>query len=68
MTLKTTKKPIEWAIAYSIITGACKRGCMSYMQSKGKLKKKYTLAEILEGTKDAYGYSVFEQFIKENVK
>jgi len=65
LTLDTVKTPMEWAVAYHIITGACQSGCMSYMSSKGKLKKKYTLAEIITETKGAYMHGVFAAFFEE---
>ena len=54
----TTKTPKEWAFAYRMITGACQYGTNSFM-SRHKLKKQYTLAEIIEATKGAYGHDRF---------
>ena len=57
----TTKKtPPEWAGVYRDCTGACASGIKHFMEGKGKLKAKYTLAEILEQTKGAYGYEQFK--------
>ena len=60
MKRSTKKTPEEWAFTYRIITGACQAGTKSFMTSKGKLKKTYTLTEIIEQTRGAYG---FERFI-----
>ena len=62
MTLDTKKTPVEWAVAYSIITGACEYGCRQFMKER-KLKKEYTLAEILKETNGAYGYEEFIRFV-----
>jgi hypothetical protein len=35
-----------------------------FMESKGNLKSKYTLAEIIEETRGAYGHLKFEEFFK----
>jgi len=55
----TVKSPYEWATVYRIITGACQEGTQYFMDSKGKLKKSYTLAEILEQTRGAFGHDRF---------
>ncbi len=62
--LDTVKTPIEWAICYSAITGACDTGTQYFME-KRELKETYTLAEILEETKGQYQYEVFKQFFGE---
>jgi hypothetical protein len=57
---KTTKKtPDEWAFVYRAVTGACQVGTQSFMSSHGKLKKTYTLTEIIELTKGQWGHSEF---------
>jgi len=61
MPLDTKKTPTEWGIAYRMVTGACQSGTKMFMQSKGKLKKHYTLAEILEQTRGAFGHDVFSK-------
>ena len=65
MTLDTLKSPMEWAVAYHVITGACEAGCRNFLDVKGKVKKQYTLAEILEETKGAYGHDTFSKFVEE---
>lgn len=64
MALDTVKSPMEWAVVYHVVTGACEAECRSFMESKGKLKKKYTLAEIIDETEGAYGSEVFRKFFK----
>jgi superfamily I DNA and/or RNA helicase len=55
----TKKTPSEWALVYRMVTGACQSGTKMFVESKGKLKAKYTLAEIIEQTKGAYGHDKF---------
>ncbi len=55
----TVKTPKEWAAIYHVTTGACIAGCENFIKSKGKLKEKYTLSEIIEQTKGVYGYDRF---------
>ena len=50
---------------YRIITGACRAGTDGFVDSLGKTKDKYTIAEIIEITKGQYGAAVFENFFKE---
>ena len=63
MPKNTIKTPEEWGNIYRAITGACKAGVENFMQSKGKIKTKYTLSEILEETKNAYGYENFKKVV-----
>jgi hypothetical protein len=60
MPLSTEKTPQEWAFIYRAITGACRLGVKSFMDSKS-LKKKYTLEEILVETKERYQGKAFKQ-------
>ena len=50
---------------YRVITGACRAGTDGFVDSLGKTKDKYTIAEIIEITKGQYGAAVFENFFKE---
>jgi hypothetical protein len=59
----TVKTPKEWAAIYHVVTGACIAGCENFIQGKGKLKKTYTLAEILEETKGAYASETFRKVV-----
>ena len=59
MPLDIVKTPQEWALVYRAITGSCQTGIKMFMESKGGLKKKYSLSEILKETEGAYGYDKF---------
>jgi hypothetical protein len=63
MPLETKKSPVEWAMVYRMVTGACQYGTKSFMESKGKLKKTYTLKEILEQTRGAYANEQFRRVV-----
>ena len=62
MALTTRKTPKEWAMVYRAITGACQLGTKMFMEEK-KLKKSYSLKEILEETKGAYGSERFREVV-----
>ncbi len=64
MPLKTTKTPAEWAMVYRAITGACQYGTKQFIESKDKLKEKYTLKEIIEQTNRAYGHERFKEVVR----
>jgi hypothetical protein len=59
----TIKTPKEWAFVYRMITGACQYGTERFMADKGKLKKRYTLAEIVAETKGAFGHERFREVV-----
>jgi hypothetical protein len=59
----TVKTPDEWGVVYRAITGACSSGVETFIKCKGKLKNKYTLLEILEETKGAYGHEQFKNAV-----
>lgn len=51
---------------YRVITGACRQGAQSFVDSLGdRLKEKYTVREVIELTKGQYGGERFEAFFKE---
>ena len=55
----------EATTAYRIITGACRAGTESFVQSLGdKVKDKYTVREMIEVTKGQYGSAVFKEFFE----
>lgn len=62
MPMDTVKTVHEWSMIYRTVTGACQAGTKLFIQSNAK-KKKYTLAEILEATKDAFGGNVFKRVV-----
>ena len=59
MPLTTTKTPAEWALVYRMVTGACQYGTNQFIESRGKIKKKYTLSEIVVLTKGQWGHDKF---------
>ena len=59
----TRKTPQDWAFVYRMVTGACQFGTKQFMESKGELKKTYTLSEILEQTKGAFGHDQFKSIV-----
>jgi hypothetical protein len=59
MPIDTAKSPTEWALIYRTVTGACQYGTGQFIAARGKLKKKYTLAEILALTKGQWGHDKF---------
>jgi hypothetical protein len=63
MPADTVKSPREWAIVYRIVTGACQTGTEQFMAQKGKLKAIYTLTEIIEETRGAYGSERFRDVV-----
>jgi len=63
MAADTIKTPPEWALVYRTVTGACQYGTQQFMAARGKLKKKYTLAEIVTLTKGAWGHEKFVEVV-----
>ena len=47
------------------LCGCCRAGTEGFVDSLGKTKDRYTIAEIIEITKGQYGAAVFENFFKE---
>ena len=64
-TLDTVLKPEDAKTMYRIITGACRQRTQSFVDSLGKLKKSYTVAEIIELTAGHYGSERFKSFFEE---
>jgi hypothetical protein len=60
MPLTTKKSPQQWAFVYRMVTGSCQYGVQRFMEEKGTLKKSYTLKEIVEQTRGAYGSEMFK--------
>ena len=50
---------------YRIITGSCEYGVKSFIESQGKLKKKYSVEEIIKLTENQYGNSEFKGFFND---
>ena len=61
--LDIVKTPKEWAFVYRNITGACGQGTKMFM-ARQKLKKSYTLSEIIAATNGAYGHESFVRCVK----
>ena len=61
-----TEISLEDAIAsYRAITGACKQGTRNFCaQQKLKLKNNYTVGEVIDLTKGAYGHDTYKQFFQ----
>jgi hypothetical protein len=66
-TLETEVSLRDALESYHVITGACSLGIQKFCQGR-KLKKTYTVKEILEETKDAYGHETYAEFFKEGKK
>ena len=64
-TLDTSLKPDAAMTMYRIITGACREGTESFVNSLGKLKKEYTVREIISLTEGQYRADVFRRFFEE---
>jgi len=68
MPLDTVKTPSEWALIYRIVTGACSFGTREFIKSKGAMKESYSLAEILEETRGAWGHDQFRAVVASKAK
>lgn len=54
---------VEEAVTmYRVITGACRQGSETFVNSLGKLKEKYTVREIIEITKGQYNADKFSEY------
>ena len=63
MSIDTVKTPGEWAIIYRVVTGACQFGTREFIKSKGEMKESYSLADILEETRGAWGHDQFRSVV-----
>ena len=52
----------ELAVMYRVITGACEYGVKSFIKGQGKMKKKYSVSEIIDLTKGQYGNNDYKEF------
>ena len=50
--------------SYRVITGACEQGTRNFCKSQGELKEKYTVKEIVDLTKGAFGSEKYAEFFK----
>jgi len=63
MPLDTVNTPQEWAFIYRAITGACQSGTAHFM-GQHELNDSYTLSEIIEKTRGAFGHDRFVEITK----
>ena len=59
----TKKTPAEWAFVYRMVTGACQYGTERFIESHAKLKKAYSLPEIVTLTKGQWGCDKFFEVV-----
>ena len=62
VTLDTELTVPEMVTMYRVITGACRQGSESFVQSLGELKERYTVREAVELTKGQYNAERFASF------
>ena len=62
LTLESVLPYDEAVVAYRIITGACQAGTQRFLNGLTETKEKYTIAEIIEITKNQYGAATFKNF------
>ena len=65
LTLDTELTVPEMVTMYRIITGACRHGSESFVNSLGELKERYTIREAIELTKGQYNACKFAEFFGE---
>ena len=64
LTLESVVSKDEAITMYRIITGACRAGTDNFLSGIKDFREEYTVREIVEITRGAYGSSVFEEFFK----
>ena len=62
LTLDTELTVAEMVTMYRVITGACRQGSESFVNSLGELKEKYTIREAIELTEGQYNSEKFSDF------
>ena len=55
----TKREAIE---SYRVITGACESGVRHFVETQGKLKRRYTVREVIEITRGQYGNEEYAKF------
>ena len=53
---------------YRVITGACAAGTQQFVDGMEEIKDSYTISEIIEMTKNAYGGEIFRKFFEEVIE
>ena len=66
MSLDTELTVAEAVTMYRIITGACRQGSESFVNSLGELKEKYTIRECIQITKGQYNAEKFAEFFDDD--
>jgi hypothetical protein len=61
----TAKEAIE---SYRVITGACEGGVREFVRQNGKLKKTYTVKEVIGLTNGQYGHEEYKAFFAKDGK
>ena len=62
MGLDTELSVPELVAMYRVITGACRQGSESFVNSLGELKEKYTIREAIKITAGQYNSERFAEF------
>ena len=62
MALDTVLLLSEAIECYRVITGACSFGVKGFVESLPKVKKSYTISEIIDITRNSYGHNTFVNF------
>ena len=57
----------EGRTMYRIITGACSAGTQQFIDDMTEKKESYSISEIIEMTKNAYGGEIFRKFFEGNI-
>ena len=65
MSLDTELTVAEMVTMYRIITGACRQGSESFVNSLGELKERYTIREAIQITSGQYNAGKFKEFFEE---
>ena len=63
--IDTPRTVEELKTMYRIITGACREGTESFVNSVRDLKETYSISEALEITKGQYNFEAFRKFFEE---
>ena len=64
LNLDSEIKTEDAIVMYRIITGACRQGTQSFIDSLKELKDSYTISEIISLTKGSYGAERFREFFE----
>ena len=62
LNLKSKLKFNDAVICYRVITGSCRFGVKDFIKTNNVQEKDYTISEIINITKGAYGSDIFSEF------